>query len=122
MVDRSSGRQAEGWRGAGLKRAPRGEFFSLGGLLVPYVKTRTSFAPWTLSAAILLTLACWDPLISGGRFDAILFGLAAYELLIGLHADGGTRCRCRHTDRGPPRTEFCPRSPITARLKAGLHG
>jgi hypothetical protein len=63
---------------------PRGEFFSLGALLVPYVKTPTPCAPWTLSAAILLALAAWDPFINGGTFDAILFGLAAYELLIGL--------------------------------------
>jgi hypothetical protein len=62
----------------------RGEFFSIGGLLVPYAKTPTSFAPWTLSAAILLAFAAWDPFLNGGRFDAILFGLAAYELLIGL--------------------------------------
>jgi hypothetical protein len=63
---------------------PRGEFFSLGALLVPYVKTPTPFAPWTLSAAMLLAVAAWDPFMNGGRFDAILFGLAAYELLIGL--------------------------------------
>ena len=73
---------------------PRGDFFSLGGLFVPYVNTRTPFAPWTLSAAILLTLSCWDPIASGGRFDAILFGLAAYELLIGL-----TRSDERHPVR-----------------------
>ena len=63
---------------------PRGEFFSLGAVFAPYVKTRTPFAPWTLSAAILTALASWDPIARGAPFDMILLGLAAYELLIGL--------------------------------------
>ena len=84
MANRDDVRRDEGWREVRRRGVLRGEFFSLGALFVPYVKTRTSFAPWTLSAAILLTLSCWDPIASGGRFDAILFGLAAYELLIGL--------------------------------------
>ena len=64
------------WR---LRGVPRGEFFSLGGLLLPYVKTRTSFGPWTLSAATLLMFASWDPLMNGGPFDTILLGLTAYS-------------------------------------------
>jgi len=84
MAVREQVRHGEPWRGIRRRGVFPGEFFSLGALFVPYVKTRTSFAPWTLSAAILLTLSCWDPIASGGRFDAILFGLAAYELLIGL--------------------------------------
>ena len=83
MVDRSDVRRGEGWRLPPPTRV-RGEFFSLGGLLAPYVKARTPFAPWTLSAAFLLTLGVWDPLMRGGPFDSILLGLAAYELLIGL--------------------------------------
>jgi hypothetical protein len=69
---------------ASLPALPRGEFFSLGGLFAPYVTSRAPFAPWTLSAAILTALSAWDPITSGGAFDSILLGLAAYELLIGL--------------------------------------
>jgi hypothetical protein len=61
-----------------------GEFFSLGGLLAPYAPTHGSLAPWLLTAAVLVALASWDPLTRGGRFDAVLLGLAAYELLIAL--------------------------------------
>jgi hypothetical protein len=67
-----------------LARLPKGEFFSLGSVLAACVRTRTPLAPWTLSAAILVALASWDPLVRGGRFDMILLGLAAYELLIAL--------------------------------------
>jgi hypothetical protein len=65
----------------------RGEFFSLGGLLAPFATTRLALAPWAFSAAMLAALASWDPVARGGEFDAILLGLAAYELLIGLTTD-----------------------------------
>ena len=84
MASRDRLHDQDGCHGGRIGGVPRGEFFSLGGLLVPYVKTPASFAPWTLSAAMLLAVAAWDPFMNGGRFDAILFGLAAYELLIGL--------------------------------------
>jgi hypothetical protein len=67
-----------------LARLPKGEVFSLGSVLAACVRTRTPLAPWTLSAAILVALASWDPIARGGRFDMILLGLAAYELLIAL--------------------------------------
>lgn len=65
----------------------RGEFFSLGGLLAPYATTRLTLAPWAFSAALLAMLGSWDPIATGGEFDAILIGLAGYELLIGLTTD-----------------------------------
>jgi hypothetical protein len=67
-----------------LVRLPRGDFFSLGGILATWTRTPGSIAPWTLSAAVLMALASWDPLAKGGAFDATLLGLAAYELLIAL--------------------------------------
>jgi hypothetical protein len=84
MASRHTLHDPDGCPAGRILGVPRGEFFSIGGLLVPFVKTPTSFAPWTLSAAMLLAFAAWDPSMNGGRFDAILFGLAAYELLIGL--------------------------------------
>jgi hypothetical protein len=63
---------------------PKGQFFSLGSVLAACVRTRTPSAPWALSASILVALASWDPITRGGRFDMILLGLAAYELLIAL--------------------------------------
>jgi len=74
-------------RGAGVilvPRLPRGDFFSLGGVLAPYLTRRHTLAPWTLSAAVLVALASWDPVVTGGGFDVTLLGLAAYELLIAL--------------------------------------
>ena len=71
-------------RAGHLAYLPRGDFFSLGGLLAPCARTPGSLAPWTLSAAILVALASWDPLARGGPFDITLLGLAAYELLIAL--------------------------------------
>ena len=65
----------------------RGEFFSLGGLLAPYATTRLVLAPWAFSAALLMALAFWDPLARGAEPDAVLIGLACYELLIGLTTD-----------------------------------
>jgi len=65
-------------------RTRGGEFFSLGGLLAPYATTKLALAPWAFAAALLTTLAFWDLLARGGEPDAILLGLAAYELLIGL--------------------------------------
>jgi hypothetical protein len=62
----------------------RGQFFSIGGLLARHRAADGTLAPWLLSAAALIALASWDPLMNGGRFDLILCGLAAYELLIGL--------------------------------------
>ena len=74
-----------GAAGASRKsRVLRGEFFSLGGVLAPFATTRLAMAPWAFSAAMLAGLASWDPVARGGEFDAILLGLAAYELLIGL--------------------------------------
>jgi hypothetical protein len=64
-------------------RLPRGDFFSLGGVLAPYAG-RGSLAPWLLSATVLVALASWDPFARGGHFDITLLGLAAYELLIAL--------------------------------------
>jgi hypothetical protein len=81
---RHSDRVAATGRQRLLARLPKGEFFSLGSVLAACVRTRTPLAPWTLSAAILVALACWDPIARGGRFDMILLGLAAYELLIAL--------------------------------------
>ena len=52
MAVRDPVRHGERWRGARRHGVSRGEFFSLGGLFVPYVKTRTPFAPWTLSEKI----------------------------------------------------------------------
>jgi len=72
----------------------RGEFFSLGGVLAPYATTKLALAPWAFAAALLTTLALWDPVARGGEADAILLGLAAYELLIGL-TTGGRRGRRR---------------------------
>lgn len=90
-----------GAAGASRKsRVLRGEFFSLGGLLAPYATTRLALAPWAFSAAVLATLASWDPVFRGGEFDAILIGLACYELLIGLTAE-----------RQPPRARTVPSAP-----------
>ena len=77
-----SGREARAVTGA--PRLARGQFFSLGGLLAPYARKGSTLAPWTLSAAVLVALASWDPLARGGGFDITLLGLAAYELLIAL--------------------------------------
>ena len=82
-VRRSDGVAATG-RQPLLARLPKGEFFSLGSVFAACVGTRTPLAPWTLSAAILVALASWDPIARGGRFDMILIGLAAYELIIAL--------------------------------------
>jgi hypothetical protein len=71
-------RQARRWRG---------EFFSLGGLLAPYATSRLALAPWAFSAGLLTALAFSDPVLRDGEVDAILVGLAAYELLIGLTRD-----------------------------------
>lgn len=71
----------------------RGDFFSIGGLLAPHATTRLALAPWAFAAALLTTLAMWDPVARGGEADVILLGLAAYELLIGLTATD------RHRDR-----------------------
>lgn len=77
-------RNASG-RGAGIfVRAPRGGFFSLGGVLALYAGPSGSLAPWLLSSAALVALASWDPLARGAPFDITLLGLAAYELLIAL--------------------------------------
>jgi hypothetical protein len=84
MTDRDWARSREGRRGALLRSMSPGEFFSLGGLLAPYATTQGSIAPWLLTASVLVALASWDPLTRGGRFDAVLLGLAAYELLIAL--------------------------------------
>lgn len=65
----------------------RGEFFSLGGLLASFTPTRLTMTPWAISAALLAMLSAWDPIAREGEFDAILLGLAGYELLIGLTAD-----------------------------------
>jgi len=73
-------------------RARRGEFFSLGGALAPYATTKLALAPWAFAAALLTTLAFWDPLARGGEADAILLGLAAYELLIGLTRGRDSGC------------------------------
>jgi hypothetical protein len=68
-----------------LRTVHPGDFFSVGGMLAPYViDSRGSLAPWLLSAAVLVALASWDPLATGGSFDMILLGLAAYELLIAM--------------------------------------
>ena len=78
---------ASGPEARAVTRAPclvRGQFFSLGGLLASYARTRSTLAPWTLSAAVLVALASWDPMARGGGFDITLLGLAAYELLIAL--------------------------------------
>ncbi len=52
--------------------------------MASYIGARNTLAPWTLSAAVLVALASWDPLVTGGGFDVTLLGLAAYELLIAL--------------------------------------
>jgi hypothetical protein len=68
-----------------MRRAvQRGVFFSLGGLVAPYVPWRFRLAPWLFAALGLAVLGCWDRLARGGSFDGILLGLAAYELLIAL--------------------------------------
>jgi hypothetical protein len=75
---------ASGGAACRIPGLPRGDFFSLGGVLAAYLKTDSILAPWTLSSALLVVLACWDPLTRGGGVDTILLGLAAYELLIAL--------------------------------------
>jgi hypothetical protein len=73
-----------------LRTVPHGDFFSVGGMLAAYGRhSGGSLAPWLLSASVLVALASWDPLATGGRFDMILLGLAAYELLIAI-----TRPKC----------------------------
>jgi hypothetical protein len=73
-----------------LRTVPHGDFFSVGGMLAAYgIHSGGSLAPWLLSASVLVALASWDPLATGGRFDMILLGLAAYELLIAI-----TRPKC----------------------------
>jgi hypothetical protein len=71
----------------------RGEFFSLGGLLAPLAGPLPHLLPWACSAAALSFLALWDPITKGGEFDAILLGLAAYEMLIGLTTDPREKAR-----------------------------
>ena len=92
---------------AGTRRRWRGEFFSLGGLLAPFATTRLALAPWAFSAAFLTALAFSDPLLNGGEVDAILVGLAAYELLIGLtrdtdRASSPTRLECGSPETSTP--------------------
>jgi hypothetical protein len=77
-------------QGRSRKQRWRGEFFSLGGLLAPHATSRLAVAPWAFSAALLTALAFSDPVLRGGEVDAILVGLAAYELLIGLTRDDGS--------------------------------
>ena len=84
----------------------RGEFFSIGGLLAPFATTRLTLAPWAFSAALLTALAWWDPVARGGEFDAILMGLAAYELLIGLTTER------RLDSREPPTAAHHLRQPL----------
>ena len=78
-------RQARRWRG---------EFFSLGGLL----------APWAFSAGLLTALAFSDPVLRDGEVDAILVGLAAYELLIGLTRDSDRASAPGVLECGSPET------------------
>jgi hypothetical protein len=90
----------------------RGEFFSLGGLLAPFATTRLTLAPWAFSAAFLTVLASWDPVARSGEFDAILMGLAAYELLIGLTTERRSDSReqpsaARRPDRPWPSSDNC---------------
>ena len=68
---------------------------------MPFARTPGSLAPWLLSAAVLVSLACWDPLARGGRVDSILLGLAAYELLIALTRPVGEPAPSRAMRRGP---------------------
>jgi hypothetical protein len=105
-------REAPGSASGGAARRvpglPRGDFFSLGGVLAACVKTDSVLAPWTLSAALLVALACWDPLTRGGGVDVILLGLAAYELLIAL---------TRLPDQsGVPRRAWAPAPSVSTRL------
>jgi hypothetical protein len=94
-------RRSASRRGArAFPRLPRGELFSLGGVLMPFARTPGSLAPWLLSAAVLVSLACWDPLARGGPFDTILLGLAAYELLIALTRPAGEPSPSRAMQRG----------------------
>jgi hypothetical protein len=67
-------------------RAGRGSqastFFSLGGLLAPFLPPGRLLLSWLLAAFTLAALGCWYVVMPQGRVDAILLGLAAYELLI----------------------------------------
>jgi hypothetical protein len=60
------------------------EFFSLGGLLRSFWRTRPELLPYIVAASILSLLSCWDLFRGAGRADFILLGLAGYELVLGL--------------------------------------
>ena len=106
MADRDWAGSADRRRGALLHGVSPGEFFSLGGLLAPCAPAHAhgSLAPWLLTAAVLVALASWDPLTRGGRFDAVLLGLAAYELLIALTRTAGEAQVSRLAEERPRRT------------------
>jgi len=106
--EREARGSASGGAACRIRGLPRGEFFSLGGVLAACVKTDSVLAPSTLSAALLVVLACWDPLTRGGRVDIILLGLAAYELLIAL---------TRPSDQsGVPRRAWARARSVSSRL------
>lgn len=65
-------------------RRRQGTLFSLGKLINGRWAVARPMAPWVLSASALAVLGSWDFLVGGGRVDAVVMGLAAYELLIGL--------------------------------------
>jgi hypothetical protein len=73
-----------------VARRERGVFFSLGGLVASCLPARMRLVPWLLAAVVLAALGCWDRVARGGPFDAILLGLAAYELLIALTLRDGS--------------------------------
>jgi hypothetical protein len=73
-----------------------GSFFSLGSLLAPFLPARRPLLPWIVVASALAALGCWDAIAREGRVDAILLGLAAYELLIAL-----TRGPAEHLAEAP---------------------
>lgn len=66
-----------------VRRATNLEYFSAGGVLALFWRPRP-LAPWVVSAAFLMTLACLDVVRGTGFIDFILLGLAGYELVIGL--------------------------------------
>ena len=83
----------------------RGEFFSLGSL-VASIAGLAGVAPWILTACVLSLLGVWDFFARGGDVDAILLGLAAYELLIGLTRDSDA-------DHSRPGVGYAPPAPDT---------
>jgi hypothetical protein len=98
---REAPRYASRPRARTLRTVHPGDFFSLGGMLAPYViDSGGSLAPWLLSAAALVALASWDPLATGGSFDIILLGLAAYELLIAITRPEKQECLADLGEKG----------------------